>query len=97
MPTTDPKIAASQPVGTGDLLAGLHAKFPKHKFSYAPTPDCRKCNGSGLNPPRTLPSGTKMGETLCICVYLGPNTKLVAPLLAQAARRALADLSSANK
>ena len=93
MQTTDPKIEAPKLVATGDLLAELRARFPKARLHYAPTPGCKRCSGTGVEPAKTLPSGTRLNEGPCACLFFGPNTKEMTGLIAQSARRLL----SANK
>jgi hypothetical protein len=96
METDLPKSGGANELGSAGLLADLRVRFPKHEFSYAPDPACRYCKGAGTRPPRTLPSGNKIGETLCACVYLGPHTGELMPLIAASARKALGELRSAN-
>ena len=80
----------AQPVvATGPLLAELRARFPKVRLHYAPTPWCKRCSGTGVEPAKTLPSGTRLNEGPCACLFFGHNTKEMTGLLAQAARRLL--------
>lgn len=74
-----------------NTLEDLRIRFPKARLHYPPNVDCKKCGGSGIVPACVLPSGTHMNEGPCACVFLGPNTKWLAPLIAQSARRALAE------
>jgi len=76
-------------VATGDLLAELRARFPKARLHYAPTPGCKRCSGTGVEPAKTLPSGTRLNDGPCACLFFGPNTKEMTGLLAQTARRLL--------
>lgn len=87
--TTDTKTKTPQLVATGDLLAELRARFPKARLHYAPTPDCKRCSGTGVEPAKTLSSGTRLNESPCACVFFGPNTKELTGLIAQSARRLL--------
>lgn len=73
-------------------LTELKAKFPKASFHYEPTPTCKRCSGTGIRPPRVLSSGTELGESPCACVFLGPNTDWLVPLIAKSAKKALAEL-----
>lgn len=76
-------------VATGDLLAELRARFPKARLHYPPTPDCKRCSGTGVEPPKKLPSGTMLNAGPCACLFFGPNTKEMTGLIAQSARRLL--------
>lgn len=89
MKPTDENSAAARAVATGDLLAELRARFPKARLHYAPTPGCKRCSGTGVEPAKTLPSGTRLNESPCACVFFGPNTKEMTGLIAQSARRLL--------
>lgn len=73
-------------------LEALRARFPKARFTYAPAPTCKRCSGSGVRPPKTLPSGTQLNESPCACLFFGPNTDAMVPLIANAAKKALAEL-----
>jgi hypothetical protein len=73
-------------------LTALRLRFPKANFSYAPTPGHKKCGGTGIVPARTLPSGTHMNESPCVCLFFGPNTSWLAPLVAESAKKALEEL-----
>ncbi len=75
-----------------DTLAALRLRFPKARLHYPPTADCKRCNGTGVSPPKRLSSGTMLNEGPCACVFLGENTNWLLPLIAKSAREALAEL-----
>lgn len=79
----------SPDVGSGGGLAELQARFPKARLHYPPTPDCKRCSGTGVEPARRLSTGTMLNESPCACVFFGPNTKEMTRLIAQSARRLL--------
>lgn len=85
-----------QGVGTGDLLAELRARFPKARLHYPPTLDCKRCSGTGVEPPKKLPSGTMLNAGPCACLFFGPNTKEMTGLIAQSARRLLSANSASE-
>lgn len=74
------------------LLPSLRARFPKAKFSYEPAKDCKRCNGTGINAPRKLPSGGMLNEGPCACLFLGENTGWLLPLIAASAKNALQEM-----
>jgi len=76
-------------VGSDDLLAELRARFPKARLHFAPTPDCKRCSGTGVEAARTLSTGTKLNAGPCACLFFGENTTWLAGLLAKTARDAL--------
>ena len=84
-----PEQRGASHVATGDLLAGLRARFPKARLHYPPTPNCKRCSGTGVEPPKKLPSGTMLNAGPCACLFFGPNTKEMTGLIAQSARRLL--------
>ena len=64
----------------------MSEKMPLGK--YAPMPDCKRCNGAGR-----YPEGHRNEGYACPCTYFGGDTDLIAPLIADAARKALKDLA----
>jgi len=68
-------------------LAELKVRFPKSKFEHEPTPDCTRCGGTGVKPPATLKTGTRVFEGPCPCVFFGPNTGLAMGLLRKVAQQ----------
>ena len=70
-------------------LAELRARFPKARLHYPPTPDCKRCSGTGVEAARTLSTGTKLNAGPCACLFFGENTTWLAGLLAKTARDAL--------
>jgi hypothetical protein len=79
-------------VSTTGLLPALRAKFPKAKFHYEPTPGCKRCSGAGVEPPKKTASGLQLNEGPCACVFLGPNTNWLLPLIHDSARKTLTEL-----
>jgi len=87
--TTPPLKENANGVGSVDLLAELRARFPEDRLHYPPTPDCKRCSGTGVQPPKKLPSGTMLNEGACACLWFGENTTWLAGLLENCARDAL--------
>ena len=81
----EPNNRPASRVTTSDLLADLRRRFPPGRFQFPPTPDCKWCNGSGVEPARTLSSGRPCPESPCACLFFGPDIKDVTGLLAKAA------------
>lgn len=77
-----------------DKLPELRVRFPRQKFHYEPTPGCKYCGGSGILKPRTIKSGKHVGERSCGCLFFGPNTETLVPLIAKSARSALLEMKS---
>ena len=78
-------------------LPELQAKFPKARFHYEPTPNCKYCGGSGIRTPRKLSTGHSIGESPCACLFLGPNTEAILPLITKSAKTALKEMASETK
>lgn len=76
-------------VGCNGGLAELRARFPKARLHFAPTLDCKRCSGTGVEPARRLSTGTMLNESPCACLFFGENTTWLAGLLAKTARDAL--------
>jgi hypothetical protein len=70
-------------------LSDLQARFPKARLYYPPTPNCKRCGGTGVVPPKRLPSGTMLNEGPCACLFFGEHTAEMTGLLSQAAKRLL--------
>lgn len=74
-------------VRSSALLEALRVRFPKARFHFEPASDCKRCGGGGVEPARTLPSGRRLNEGPCACLFFGPNTALGVKLVAEAAGR----------
>ena len=51
-------------------LGELRLKYPKARLHHEPLVTCKRCGGTGEEPPKTLPSGAQMGASPCICVFI---------------------------
>jgi hypothetical protein len=74
-------------VRSGALLEALRVRFPKARFHFSPASDCKRCGGGGVEPARTMPSGRRLNEGPCACLFFGPDTTLGVKLVAEAAGR----------
>ena len=65
-------------------LVELQKKFPTARFHYEPTPDCKRCKGRGYFLFKFKETEKDMP---CGCLFFGPHTTEIVPLIAAAARR----------
>lgn len=51
-------------------LSKLREKYPKARMYHEADPKCRRCGGSGEEAARVLPSGTRLNDAPCMCVFV---------------------------
>jgi hypothetical protein len=73
---------------TTPTLEEIRRLYPE--ASYAPDPDCPHCGGTGRRQLRVPETGT--ARYPCACIFLGPATSDVLPLLAETARKLRAEM-----